>query len=375
MRFPKIDDVAADLRAINKQQLNRDDADEGIDVRLQVHPDGDWGVKSGSSDYDQDHRGYWGASSVPGDNRRFDSKAVARDLIDQAKDHAADNDEGDLDEPQTAREAPVRSSRLDGGGIEEFKDFLDKAVILVAGENDGYIDPNAEEVHVAIVVNVTGYGPHPGAIYVDQNRFHAGPDKALEEAHEILEEWEREHYPMSEEDEEHRTETFDGRTWKLPAGAFCDAIYNTKAEQFIDVLEEEEEDEVDEGVLEENDEDVPLIRISFTRIIRGDSEDSDDYEEEHGWIDEDGVEFEPDEADLEDGMSESESIVAQAIKFLENEGAAHASSSHFHPGVWYTTEYETTDYGTGEEEERSFHLKGFQPEEEAEIFKAITRRR
>ena len=99
MRFPKIDEVAAALRNVNKMQLP-DDADDdgegsGIDVRLQVYPDGDWAVRWGSSDYDQDHRGYWGASSVPGDNRRFDSKDLARDLIDQAKEHFAQGDDED----------------------------------------------------------------------------------------------------------------------------------------------------------------------------------------------------------------------------------------------------------------------------------------
>jgi len=96
MRFPKIDDVAAQLRSINKQQSAPDGAEGGIDVRLQVYPDGDWAVRWGLSDYDQDHRGYWGSSSVPGDNRRFDSKDLARDLIDQAKEHFAqgDDDEG-----------------------------------------------------------------------------------------------------------------------------------------------------------------------------------------------------------------------------------------------------------------------------------------
>jgi hypothetical protein len=99
MRFPKIDDVATELRAINKQQSAPDGDDGGIDVRLQVYPDGDWAVRWGSSDYDQDHRGYWGASSVPGDNRRFDSKDLARDLIDQAKEHFAQgDDDGVLEE-------------------------------------------------------------------------------------------------------------------------------------------------------------------------------------------------------------------------------------------------------------------------------------
>lgn len=104
MRFPKIDEVAAALRNVNKMQLP-DDADDdgegsGIDVRLQVYPDGDWAVRWGSSDYDQDHRGYWGASSVPGDNRRFDSKDLARDLIDQAKEHFAQGDDEEIEDEE-----------------------------------------------------------------------------------------------------------------------------------------------------------------------------------------------------------------------------------------------------------------------------------
>ena len=104
MRFPKIDEVAAELRSVNKQQLRPEDAEEGIDVRLQVYPDGDWAVRWGSSDYDQDHRGYWGSSSVPGDNRRFDSKALARDLIEQAKEHFAQGDDEDEEEEEEDEE-------------------------------------------------------------------------------------------------------------------------------------------------------------------------------------------------------------------------------------------------------------------------------
>lgn len=89
MRFPTINDVASELRAINKEILERDDADEGIDVRLQVLPNGEWAVHSGSPDYDQDHRGFWGSSMVPGNNRRFSSTDVARDLIEQAREHKA----------------------------------------------------------------------------------------------------------------------------------------------------------------------------------------------------------------------------------------------------------------------------------------------
>jgi hypothetical protein len=90
MRFPKISEVAQELRSVNEMESHPDE--EGnywIDVRLQVYSDGDWAVRWGDSSYDQDHRGYWGASSVPGGGRRFNSTDLARDLIDQAKDQHA----------------------------------------------------------------------------------------------------------------------------------------------------------------------------------------------------------------------------------------------------------------------------------------------
>jgi|GEM_PF-6854379 len=116
MRFPSIADVAAELRSINKQQSSDDGDDGGIDVRLQVHTDGNWTVNWGSSDYDQDHRGYWGSSSVPGDNRRFDSKDIARDLIEQAREQKAtggDEDDG-FEESAPRRVASRRQPSLPG---------------------------------------------------------------------------------------------------------------------------------------------------------------------------------------------------------------------------------------------------------------------
>lgn len=91
-RWPSIEEVARELRGINKAYDSAGrpgDEDDSIDVRLQVYEDGAWAVRWGLSDYDQDHRGYWGASSVPGSNRRFDSKATARDLIAQAQEQEA----------------------------------------------------------------------------------------------------------------------------------------------------------------------------------------------------------------------------------------------------------------------------------------------
>lgn len=86
MRFPSIKAVAVELLTINRE------ADDECDVRLQVYPDGSWAVRFGSSDYDQDHHGYWGASCVPGGRRRFMSRDVARDLIDQAREQYAQSE-------------------------------------------------------------------------------------------------------------------------------------------------------------------------------------------------------------------------------------------------------------------------------------------
>ncbi len=87
IKWPSIKAVAAELVRVNRSVDSADD--EGVDVRLNVQADGSWSVLWGLSDYDQDHRGYWGASSVPGNKRRFRSRDVARDLLEQVKDHAA----------------------------------------------------------------------------------------------------------------------------------------------------------------------------------------------------------------------------------------------------------------------------------------------
>ncbi len=84
MEFPSLADVAARLREINAS------VDAECDVRLQVYNDGQWAIRWGLSDYDQDHRGYWGASSVPGSQNpegfsTVDSCMVAEDLVNQAE--------------------------------------------------------------------------------------------------------------------------------------------------------------------------------------------------------------------------------------------------------------------------------------------------
>jgi hypothetical protein len=68
MRFPSIRNVARELVAVNREVDCADD--EGCDVRLQVYDNGRWAIRFGDSQYDLDHHGYWGASSVPGRSPR-----------------------------------------------------------------------------------------------------------------------------------------------------------------------------------------------------------------------------------------------------------------------------------------------------------------
>ena len=87
MKFPSINDVADALRNVS---MNVDCDEDGCDVRLQVYNDGMWTVRWGDASFDQDHHGSWGVSSVPGivdgKQQRFNSKDIARDLIEQVKD-------------------------------------------------------------------------------------------------------------------------------------------------------------------------------------------------------------------------------------------------------------------------------------------------
>lgn len=117
------------------------------------------------------------------------------------------------------------------------------------------------------------------------------------------------------------------------------------------------------------------ILTSFTRVLPLGEEGDYPFEEEHGWIDEEGVLIEPDDYDLEEGMTPEESIIEQAVRFITQEGAIEASSTFFHRGIWYSTEFSVVDYGTGEEEERSFHLHGFTLDEERAIYEELRRSR
>lgn len=91
MKFPSIKHVAKALRiaarGIGWCSCRKNEECESCDVRLQVYPDGAWAIRVGPSDYDQDHRGFWGASCIP--RGRFNTTDLARDLISQCRDHHA----------------------------------------------------------------------------------------------------------------------------------------------------------------------------------------------------------------------------------------------------------------------------------------------
>ena len=99
-KLPSIANVRAALVANQKylrRNFSRSEFEEkgedfaGQDVRLQVWEDGNWAVHVGLSDFDQDHRGYWGASCLSYDRQNLTE--LARELIDQCADALAmDND-------------------------------------------------------------------------------------------------------------------------------------------------------------------------------------------------------------------------------------------------------------------------------------------
>ena len=91
-------------------------------------------------------------------------------------------------------------------------------------------------------------------------------------------------------------------------------------------------------------------RITSTYdIVTPSEEDDGELECEGGWEDEDGADMEPDEYDVEEGIT----AVDKAIEFLSDKGVTETSSEPWHVGAWYSTEG-SQDYRTGETTSYSF---------------------
>ena len=93
--------LAASLREVRDEFKNDPDGDlaseDGLDVRLQIQEPGPpvlWCLHYGSSDYDQDHRGYWGSSSLGADTTDEECLAIANELVDQAEESFAESRSG-----------------------------------------------------------------------------------------------------------------------------------------------------------------------------------------------------------------------------------------------------------------------------------------
>lgn len=144
------------------------------------------------------------------------------------------------------------------------------------------------------------------------------------------------------------------------------------ANKLVDALLESDDIDPKAFVQNNNLYPSPKIKTTFSKITwHEDGEgDPDAYDEEHGYEDEEGEEFEIDEFDRNDGID----LAAKVSRWLRDKGVIEASSSDFHPGVWYSSEGEQ-DMHTGANTTRSFHLEGFTPEEEQNIFYLLFPRR
>lgn len=69
---------------------------ESTDVRVQATDGGNWSLHTGSSDYDTDHRGYWGASSIEATDDDAKLGRILADIVNQACDRAAEDIENGM---------------------------------------------------------------------------------------------------------------------------------------------------------------------------------------------------------------------------------------------------------------------------------------
>jgi hypothetical protein len=63
--------------------------------------------------------------------------------------------------------------------------------------------------------------------------------------------------------------------------------------------------------------------------------------------------------------------VSDAVEFLKQSSAILPSSSQYHEGIWYSTEFYTSNYQTGEMTEESYHITA-SVKDEKEIYNQMT---
>lgn len=72
--------LKGELNFINQEGINE------VDVRLQLTPDGQYFYHTGDSQYDVDHRGYWGDGIIAVDDTTIELRELAVDMLDQIED-------------------------------------------------------------------------------------------------------------------------------------------------------------------------------------------------------------------------------------------------------------------------------------------------
>jgi hypothetical protein len=121
------------------------------------------------------------------------------------------------------------------------------------------------------------------------------------------------------------------------------------------------------------------IATSYSTVTPESAEESDFAD--RGWVDEEGDAIEIDMLAIEDQAEAgsqapvTDAIVKSAVRWLRDRGAYETSSSSYHPGVWYSSPSEVSDYSTGEERSEDFFLRNFTEEEERRIFDEFKRGR
>jgi hypothetical protein len=97
-------------------------------------------------------------------------------------------------------------------------------------------------------------------------------------------------------------------------------------------------------------------------VTQESSEEGDiDHEKSDGPEDGDVREFTEEDVEEEGGLPKA------IADYLKRQGASQASSSDFHPGVWYETG-EDQDYKSGDSTTTSFHIKGLTEEQERHVW-------
>ena len=125
----------------------------------------------------------------------------------------------------------------------------------------------------------------------------------------------------------------------------------------------------------------PRTIAAAYKTVTPESSEHGDFAES-GWDDEEGDEIEVDSDDIEEQAEAgshapaADAVADKAVEWLRGRGASEASSSSsFHPGVWYSTEFEIQSYGTGEERSEDFFLRNFAEDEERRVFERFHARR